>query len=421
MKNLRPLTLAAAISAACATPAFADAPSSVAEALKAGDVTLSFRLRYEDVALTNPTADDGDISLLSLKTRLTYTSADFAGWGLGIEMDDTTFINDPDLNPNGNGAPFDNGATILDFEGSEVNQYFLSYKAGKTVAKYGRNRILLDDQRFVGGVGFRQNEQTYDSFLVTSKDVENLTLTGAYITAVKRIFGEMNGAGTHDNKTVLLNANYKISDPIAITGYYYAIDNYSAVGFSTDTFGVRATGKAGDFSYEAELASQSNGGDNETDYTAGFVNLGASYAIKPVTLSIGYQSLGVDTETAADGSTVEKGRFITPLATLHKFQGWADVFLGGGTGNVKGGINDLFFSVGGNAGPVKLAAVYHQFDANDSDVATFDSFGSEIGFLVAGKVAGVGLSFKYADFSADDDATGYKDVQKFWLTAEASF
>lgn len=415
MKNLRPLTLAAAISAACATPAFADEPTSVAEALKAGDVTLSFRMRYEDVTLTNPGAEDGTADLLSLKTRLTYTSADFNGWGLGLEMDDVTHIND--LEPEGpeNGKP-----GIGDPEGTEVNQYFLSYKAGKSVAKFGRNRILLDDQRFVGGVGFRQNEQTYDSLLFTSTDVENLTLTGAYITAVKRIFGEQSSAGVHDNKTVLLNANYKISDPISVTGYYYAIDNFSAIGLSTDTFGLRATGKAAGFSYEAELASQSNGGDNESDYTASFVNLGASYAIKPVTLSLGYQSLGVDTETTTAG-VVEKGRFITPLATLHKFQGWADVFLGGGSGNVKGGINDLFFSVGGNAGPVKLAAVYHQFDVSDSDVTGFDSFGSEIGFLVAGKVAGVGLSLKYADFSADDKATGYKDVQKLWLTAEATF
>lgn len=408
MKNLRHFSLAAAISAACATAAFADEPSSIAEALKGGDVTLSFRMRYEDVNIANPNAADGTADLLSLKTRLTYVSQDYQGFGLGLEMDDVTHINDYEPE----------GAGIADPEGTEVNQYYLSYKIAKTTAKYGRNRILLDNQRFVGGVGFRQNEQTYDSFVVQSQDVSGLTLFGAYITGVKRIFGEASPIGEHDNKTVLFNAKYAFNDAIALTGYYYDIENLSAQTMSTATMGVRAAGTAGAFSYEAELASQTESGDNPYDYSAGYIGLGASYKLNPVTLSAGYEVLGED-----DGN----GRFITPLATLHKFQGWTDVFLGNGTtsvpggGNVLGGIEDMYFKVAGKAGPVNLAAVYHQFNANDSDVATFDTFGSEIGFLVAGNIAGIGLSLKYADFTADDDATGFRDTQKLWLTAESSF
>ena len=415
MKNLRPLTLAAAISAACATPAFADAPSSVAEALKAGDVTLSFRMRYEDVTLTNPSAEDGTADLLSLKTRLTYTSADYQGWGLGIEMDDVTHIND--LEPEGpeNGKP-----VIADPAGTEVNQYFLSYKFGKTATKYGRQRILLDNQRFVGGVGFRQNEQTYDAFSVTSKDVENLTLFAAYVTNVNRIFGEGSTPdvqskgqllGDHDHKTVLLNANYKFMPELSLTGYYYAIDNITYADHSSDTFGLRATGQVSDFGYVAEFASQSEGGDNPAEYSAAYMNLEGSYAIKPVKFTIGHEVLGSD-----EG----KGYFKTPLATLHKFQGWTDSFLGFADGNKAGGIADTYITVAGKAGPVKLVGSYHTLSTDDSDVAGFDDYGTEIGFVIAGKVAGVGLSLKYAAFSADDDS-GMKDTDKLWLTAETSF
>lgn len=401
MKNLSKLTLAAAISGVCAMPTFAQEATSITEALKGGDVQLSLRMRYEDVTVTNPGASDGTADVLSLLTRLTYTSKDFNGWGLGLEMDDISHITDYEPE----------GTNIGDPEGTDVNQYFLSYKFGKSQAKYGRNRIILDNQRFVGGVGFRQNEQTYDSFTIQSKDVEKLTLFGAYVTEINRIFGEQSPAGEHDTATVLLNAKYAFSPAINLTGYYYDIDNESVVTMSNTTVGLRATGKISDFSYTAEVATQSESGDNTNEYSATYVGLDAAYKVKPVTFSIGYESLGTDEN---------KGRFITPLATLHAFQGWADVFLGGGTGNVQGGIDDLFFKIAGQAGPVKLAAVYHQFDANDSKVAGFDSFGSEIGFLVAGNVKGVGLSLKYADFSAEDNS-GLKDTSKLWLTADVKF
>ncbi len=406
MKNLRQLSLAAAIAAcsAAAPSAFAEGTASITEALKDGDVVLSFRMRYEDVTVENPGLTDGTADVLSLKTRLTFTSKDFKGFGLGLEMDDVTHITE--LEPKGVGAG------ITDPEGTEVNQYFLSYKFGKSVAKYGRNRIILDNQRFVGGVGFRQNEQTYDSFLIQSNDIDKLSLFGAYVTSIKRIFGEQNIAGEHDTETLLMNAKYAFAPAINLTGYYYDIDNLTAPAMANTTMGVRATGAIAGFGYEAEIANQTDAGENTSDYSASYLGLMASYTLKPVALTLGYESLGTDDA---------KGRFITPLATLHAFQGWTDVFLGGGTGNVVGGIDNVYFKVAGKAGPVNLAAVYHQFDANDSAIAGFDSFGSEIGFLVAGTVKGIGLEAKYASFSADDSAIGYKDTQKIWLTASASF
>lgn len=402
MKTLYPLTLSAAISSACIMPATAQNAASIRQALKDGNVELSFRMRYEDVTATNFGAQDSTADLLSLKTRLSYTSKSFNGWGLGIEMDDVTHITD--FKPQGVG--------IGDPEGTEVNQYFVSYKAGNTTAKMGRNRILLDNQRFVGGVGFRQNEQTYDSFRIESKDIKNLTIFGSYITSVKRIFGEQDPRGEHDNQSILLNAKYVFNPAINFTGYYYDIDNLSAPALSNATLGARATGKVEAFSYEAELATQSESGDNNNRYSAGYIGLNASYRIKPLTFNLGYESLETDSD---------KGRFITPFATLHKFQGWTDVFLGGGTGNVEGGINDLYFKISGKAGAVNLAIVYHQFDVNDSTQTGFDRFGSELGFVMAGKINNIGLSLKYAQFSADENATGFRDTGKLWLTADTKF
>jgi hypothetical protein len=36
------------------------------------------------------------------------------------------------------------------------------------LARLGRQRILPEDQRYVGGVGWRQNEQTYDGVSFTT-------------------------------------------------------------------------------------------------------------------------------------------------------------------------------------------------------------------------------------------------------------
>ncbi len=398
-KNLLVFAMGSAFSA---VSAHAEEATSVTQALTEGDVKLSFRLRFEDVGVDTAAGDDLATDLLSLKTRLTFTSMDYKGFGLGLEMDDVTHVTDYEPE-----AP----AVILDPEGTEVNQYFLTYKFAKSVAKYGRQRILLDNQRFVGGVGFRQNEQTYDAFSITSNDVENLSIFAAYVTNVNRIFGEANPAGDHSNETVLFNSKYAISPAIALTGYYYGIDNLTAPGFSTDTMGLRATGSIQSFTYAAEYASQTEAGDNPAQYSASYMSVEGSYALEPVKVTLGYEVLG------ADGSD---GQFITPLATLHKFQGWTDQFLGGGSGNVPGGIVDGYLSVVGTVGPVKLVGSYHLLSSDDSDVTGIDDYGSEIGFVVAGKLKGVGLSLKYADFSADDDS-GLNDVSKLWLTAESTF
>ncbi|MEZ5508662.1 MAG: hypothetical protein R3F47_02015 [Gammaproteobacteria bacterium] len=72
-----------------------------------------------------------------------------------LEFDDVTALKDEDYNDTaGNGQ--DNPA-IADPEGTEVNQVYLSYQGlDKTDIRYGRQRILLDNERFVGGVGWSE-------------------------------------------------------------------------------------------------------------------------------------------------------------------------------------------------------------------------------------------------------------------------
>lgn len=385
-------TLLAALVCTSSLPATAEV--TLSEALKNGDVALGFRLRYEQV---NPEVGE-TLDLISLRTRLSYNSALYQGWSAGIELDDVTHLGD------------DEGVTaITDPDGTEVNQVWLAYTFGATTAKYGRQRILLDNQRFVGGVGFRQNEQTYDGFSVLNKSLPDTEFFAAYVYNVNRIFGEDDPRGDNSNKTWLLNASYSGLSAGKLTGYAYLIDNEDIAAFSTETYGVRFAGATGSWKYALEYALQSDAHNNPAGYTADYWLAEGSYKMAGVTLLAGYEVLG------ADGA---KGQFITPLATLHTFQGWNDMFSGGGSGNIRGGIEDLYVSASTSLAGINLALVYHQFASNDSEASGMDDLGSEIGVSAGKKFGPVLLGIKYSEYSADDFG---QDNEKLWLTAEASF
>lgn len=406
MKTFSKAVLASAISASMFSgSAFAEEKSFV-EALADGKAGVELRFRVEDVSVDGL---DG-VTATTIRTRLNYATGSVSGFSGFIEFDQVSEVFEVDYNTGPGGASFPGKADVSDPEGTDLNQSYIQYTNGGSTIKYGRQRILLDNQRFVGGVGWRQNEQTYDGLSFSNTSVENLKLFGAYVYNVNRIFGDNRSpAGDNPTSTYLLNANYKFGDVGSLTAYAYMLDHEVLTHFSTNTYGLRFAGAASDFSYSVDFATQSDAGDNAADYSASFMAVEGAYKFKPVTVTAGYQVLG------ADGSD---GYFVTPLATLHAFQGWSDVFLNGGRGNIAGGIQDLYASVGGKVGPVTLAGVYHQYSSDDSDASGMEDLGSELGFVVKGKAGPVGLLAKYSDYSADDFAA---DTSKLWLMATLSF
>ncbi|HEY7885757.1 MAG TPA: alginate export family protein [Cellvibrionaceae bacterium] len=395
-KKFLPQVLALGVMVSCS--AMAETSSTLSEALTDSDVKLNFRLRYEDVSW------DGleDADALTLRTRLSYQSGSFHGFGLTLEFDDVHALTDVNYRTAGN-DPTNPGTVIIpDPEGTEINQSYISYTGLGITARYGRQRIILDNQRFVGGVGWRQNEQTYDAFSVKNTSVNDLSLFYAYVFNVNRIFGEDNPIGDHKHESHLLNVNYAGWGAGTLVGYAYLLDNQNAPGLSSDTLGVRWSGKAGKaFSYNLEYATQSEAGDHPVSYSADYLLAKADYKIGPVSLGAGYELLGSDDGAAA---------FSTPLATLHAFQGWADRFLD----TPVNGVEDIFVSVGGSAGPVKLSATYHQLS---SDVGGMD-YGDEINVSAATKIGPVTVVLKVADYQADGFGS---DTQKIWLMLDSTF
>src|SRR5688572_2261636 len=132
---------------------------------------------------------------------------------------------------------------VADAETYEVNRLQLTNTSiADTAITLGRQRINLDDQRFVGNVGWRQNEQTYDGLRVVNKSIKNLTVDVTYFDQVNRVFGKESPVGRFEGSNYLGNVAYQL--PIGkLTGFAYLTDFREAPRDSAETLGVRFTGE----------------------------------------------------------------------------------------------------------------------------------------------------------------------------------
>ena len=389
----------------------ADEAATFVDAIMKGKASVNFRYRAENVDQAGFT---NDALASTLRTKLKYETGAFQGFSAVLEFDNITQIGNDDYNSTTNGVF--NKPVIADPEITAVNQAYIAYTGIKnTTLLAGRTAHNIDNQRFVGTVGWRQNDQTWDMAGIISKPTDNLTLTGGYIWNVNRIFGDDHPFGDLDTNTFILNGKYSGFELGNLTAYGLFIDLNDAPVFalSSQTLGVRFDGKhklgGGNVTalYEAEFAVQSDYKDSPLDYSAQYYHFSAGLSANGFTGKLGYEVLGSDNGIAA---------FQTPLATLHKFNGWADKFLGTPAGGLEDFYGSLSYKVAAD-GPLKglkFDAIYHDFNADIGG-----DYGSEIDLQVSkkfGKYYYGGL--KFVDYNADGFAT---DTQKLWFTIGANY
>jgi len=368
----------------------------VQDALTQGQTKLSMRYRFESVDQDNI---DKTANASTLLTRLSYKSADANGFYTVLEVDNITAVGNENYNSTVNGHT--QYPVVVDPELTEVNQAYVAYKGNDLELSFGRQRINHNNQRFVGGVAWRQNEQTFDAYRVQYGAKSDLSVDYSYVYNVNRIFGPDSANGDLQGNIHLLNVNYANSKNHKFAAYAYELDFDSAVAISTRTLGVSYDGKWSKVKVHAAYATQSETGDNPNDFSAQYMALELGTQLSAINVAVGYESLGSDNGVG----------FSTPLATLHKFQGFTDKFLGTpGTG-----VNDLYVKASGNVGKLGLSAIYHQLDA---DAGSLD-YGNELNLVANYPVADkVGLSVKYANYSADDYSV---DTSKIWGMVTLSF
>ncbi|MCW8895553.1 alginate export family protein [Sulfurimonas sp.] len=374
------------------------------------------RARFENVEDSGTVATDATGDANAFTNRLTIgASGDLFGtdWlSAYVEMTNVSALNnnynDGVTNPN-------NKSTVVDPKQTRLTQAYIDAKYGKTNVRIGRQMINLDNQRFVGAVGWRQMFQTFNAVTVTNSDVENLNLFASYITDRNTVAYE----GTADSRDLLLNAKYKVMPELTATAYAYMI------GTQHDTYGIALTGDVAvsdgvKVSYRAEYATQTDpsmeksGTDNSAvDVDADYYRLGLGVNANGILAGVCYESLSGE-DGVAGGDTA----FKTPYATLHGQNGWADVFLGNG-GSPTAGLEDMSAYVGYKAKDFgTLKVVYHDFQ---SEYGSTD-YGTEIDAVYSNKIPGVNNltgSIKVADF--DSDNVNYADVTKFWAMLTYKF
>jgi hypothetical protein len=372
--------------------------------LSDGKLNLSFRYRYE---LVDQEGFAKDAHASTLRTRLTYQSPFYSDFGFLVEFDDVRVVGNDLYNSTRNGNT--NRPVVADPEGTEVNQALVTYKGFEnTLIRAGRRRIKLDNDRFIGNVGWRQNAQTYDSLSISNLSLPNTTIEYAYIGNVNRIFGPNDGTppANYDSDSHILNAKYSMWPNLDITAYAYLLDLENAPAASNRTLGIRVVGSnvVNDrisIGYTIEYADQGDYGDNPNDYSADYILLEGVLTTGGVTAKLGYEVLG--------GGAVQA--FQTPLATLHAFQGWADKFLATPTG----GIEDLYVSVAKKYRGTSYSVVYHRFDPETGG----PNYGSEWDLVVKRPFAErYSIGLKYANYNASSHAT---DTQKLWVMFGAKF
>ena len=379
--------------------------SELSQAIEAIKPIFNLRLRYEGVD-QDGFAETADA--LTYRIRAGFETGEVANTKFLIEFDHIEDLVD-DFNSTLNGKT--QFPVVADPNATELNRLQLTNTSlPDTKLTLGRQRIILDDSRFVGNVGWRQNEQTFDGLRVENTSLGDLAVDVSYIRQINRIFGDDSPIGVWDGDTYIINAKHPT--PFGkVTGFAYLLDIENAGGiFSSQTVGARLNGSQpvgdGKITYVASYAQQNDYGASPFDYSADYVLAEGVYAQSGFSAGIGYELLGGDSQRG----------FQTPLATLHKFQGWADKFLA----TPNSGIEDLYFKAGfapGDAGPfkgTKFLAIYHDFSADTGG----NDLGSELNLQATSKWKKLGLTLKYADYNSDGFAT---DTDKVWLQVDFGF
>lgn len=373
------------------------------------DPILDARIRYErvdqDLALA-----EADAITLRLRAGAELKVSKFS---LLVEGEGTVALGD-----SYNAFPFPAEAqnrpysVVPDPENIELNRAQIAYGDGRSTITLGRQRINLDDQRWVGSVAWRQNEQTFDAIRAQTK-LGPVSIDGTYAVSQRTIFGIDAGPRQAYNGDFLFADTAMKLGPVTLKAFAYLLnyDDPLQIANSSQTYGLLATGALPlgpktRLNIRASYARQSDWQTVAKDYSADYMALEAGVAHAGFIITGGVELLGSDNGFALQ----------TPLATLHKFNGWADIFLttpAKGLQDVYGSLSYKFVQVKAVQG-LTATVVYHQFN---SDVGGID-YGSEWDAQIGFKLGQVGVVAKYANYNARNFGA---DMKRFWLQAEIAF
>ncbi len=390
------LSSLATVACAQTTPPIAAAPPWAMEA--------NVRLRHESV-------DDAsfarEAAAQTLRLRVGVRANPAPGWSALIEGEAIAALGD-EYNSGANGETA--FPSIVDPEGAELNQAWVSWRNPQLASTLGRQRVLLDNQRWVGNGGWRQNEQTFDAIAAEWKPTAAWTARYFWIDRVHRSNGDDaldRQSRERDLGTHVFDAGFAHGTQ-QFGGYLIAHDDQDVAAASTLTIGARWTGsrvvEGKGLGWRVEAASQREHADNPLDFTHSYWLLEPSWTQAGLTWRAGWEHLGGNGRHALQ----------TPLATLHAFNGWADKFLV----TPAGGLEDRYLGTGGAVGTgelsskMKWALAWHDYRADQGNARYGTEWDASLSFPVGEKLTGM---LKLADYRSEGFG---RNTTKLWLQLE---
>ena len=414
---------------AAVTPALAQ--GSVLDAIKSGHPVIDLRARYENVQDDSKAQRTGEAG--TLRARLGYETGAWNGLSVQTDFDQLWLLG-------GNSNSTRNGKTaypiIADPAMTVLNRLELTYASDfDTKFVVGRQRLILGNARFIGNSGWRQHEQTFDALSAVNGSIPDLTLTYAYLYRVNRVYGPDQPVPSNTVAAATGQANYYKSNSHVLNGVYVGVpglrvESYaylldlSAPGYavlpaqqaatsrlSTATYGLRADYGfpiAQDFAAKlsGEFAHQTDYANNPLSFALNYYLGEASATWRGVKGLVGYEVL-------EGNGTIG---FSTPLASLHGFNGWGDLFLT----TPANGLKDLYVQAGyslpmNELGLTSLnpAVIYHRYTTDVLDAGIGTEWDAQAELVVDPR-----LSFlvKYANYQGSGAAVGgFADKSIVWL------
>lgn len=393
---LTPVSLLALTLTSLFLPAAYATNSAAADALKQSSVSAQFRYRLENVdedkALHNATAS-------TLRSRLTLNTGSWRNSKALLEIDNVSSIGGERYNSTVNGHG--HYSVVADPTGTDINQAAVIISPNQDAQfTLGRQRINLANQRFIGSVGWRQNEQTFDGVRYNQKVASNWQLDLATLHNANRVFGPKGSAADLHGRFNLATLNWQLLPTQQLSAFVYDFNFDRLQARDSSTQGLDYSGNLSalpQFKWQLALASQKDAHQAPVDLSHHYHRIDLSYNFGPFTGKVWQERL------AGDGNTA----FQTPFATLHAFDGFADLFLTTPNQGVRD--NALEFSLPLNS--TKLAVSYHQYDSD----AGSQQLGSEVNATLAwDPTPQLNLLVKLAQYNADSHAV---DTTKVWFMA----
>ena len=367
-----------------------------AESLKTGKLLLDFRYRLENV---DQASFNKDAWASTLRGRIGYSTTAYRGFVFLAEFENIVVLGQDLYNDTVNGNS--QRPVVADPEDTELNRAQITYQPhSKNKITLGRQRIILDNGRFIGNVGWRQNEQTYDGLVWRGTWTKSVSAEGGYFQNVNRIFGENHPTRSDIRMDGLFfRGQYQPVSwaKLQILGTFFDFQNTPAA--SHRNLGLTVQGQFPPKTkpaliYSASHVSQRDYRDGSNAIHVAYLDLKLGGAWKQWQGAVHFEKL--------EGNGTYG--FSTPLATGHAFNGWADQFLA----TPAEGLRDLFLSGVYKADHWQVMARLHRFEA---DLGRRD-FGEEADlYLTYHWAEHHHVGFKFADYRADSHGV---DTRKYW-------